>query len=210
MKICSFNATADYHTFTVFDPSVIGDDRGNEVTDAYIKQGFSWRRGNVDFYTLDDLGMSGEVFLEENVQLSPDALYAIQVPFIVEGTSGVGISASPLLVEANDVAGITPFKRDSNKPPYDYYSYAYLPIPPGEYALVFEQGFIPDWDRTGYYGKNVDEKNTISTWGHLWFNLEVNAEPRILRPGSRKLKLCDPYLNPPLPLRMDARPLSEQ
>jgi hypothetical protein len=191
MKICTFQAlSSSERTLTVYSPDLIGDNTCSDYTDESMRQGFSWRSGNVDFYTIDSWGMviDVEVFLNESVQLSPDAVRAIQVPFTI-GPQGVGFYCTAIYI---DVLGIVPEEDFGTVP-------CYLPMPPGEYALVFEQGFMPDWGPDGYLGE--DENNTTSMWGKLWFNLETNAEAKIL--------VQDSGLRPIYPLNMDAEPISE-
>lgn len=170
---------------------------GNEFTLEYIHQGFSWRCGNVDLYTLGDYSMDVEVFLNDPLQLSVEAVRAIQVPFTVSGSQGVGLSC----LSVSNVSG----SLSTGEPGHGSLP-CYLPIPAGEYSLTFEQGVMPGWRFDGYYLENDDENSVDAMWGRLWFNLEANAEAKILV----RRNLDDWEFNPGYPLRLDAKPLFSQ
>lgn len=176
-----------YSTLTVFDPAIVGHESGNKVSDEYLKQGFSWRKGNVDFYTIDSLGIVVELLVNEPVKLANNAIWAVQVPFSVSSARGIGIENSS----------------------YSSESEGFLLIPPGNYAVIFEQGFMPDWDRTNYYGtdKAINDRG-LSQWGRLWLNKVDKAESKILLSGSQDLKLCPHCLNASSPLKLNAEPLN--
>lgn len=200
MKIAIFNILTN-GLFSVYEPSIITDTEllVNALTPVGTAQGFSWRRGNVDFYTINLLLISVEVFLNDNVTLPTDTKRAIQVPFDVVGLDGVGINDE--LFSKVDVLHLHPPDNRC------HWLGSYLPIPPGHYTLTFAQGFMPNWDITGYQGVDDDESQQCSTWAKLWFNLADNTEAKILVDGSP-----DPYLtlNPTFPLDMDATPLMNQ
>jgi hypothetical protein len=192
VKLCSFRTNSfTPKIFSVYAPDIVGDDMANDCEDLGWLQGFSWRNGNVDFYTIYDIGMDVEVFLNETVQLPKDTARAIQVPFTV-GPQGVGFYVPPLLI---DVLGVVP-KEDRGRVS------SYLPMPVGEYALIFAHGFMPNWNEDGYFGE--DDNDTTCMWGQFWFNQQANAEPKILVDGSPNPHLT---LKPTYPLRMDAEPL---
>ncbi|MCX7099901.1 MAG: hypothetical protein NTV43_18555 [Methylococcales bacterium] len=200
MKIASFNIFVN-GLFTVYEPSIITDTDllVNAVTTIGVAQGFSWRRGNVDFYTIDLSLIGVEVFLNDNVMLPTDTKRAVQVPFDVVGLDGVGINDE--LFSKVDVLHV---QAPDNRV---HWLGSYLPIPPGHYTLTFAQGFMPNWNITGYQGVEYDESQQCSTWAKLWFNQADNTEAKVLVDGSP-----DPYLtlNPTFPLNMNATPLMDQ
>ncbi len=122
--IASLYISTPYNSFSVYDPTII-EEFGNDMTNTTLQQGFAWRDNNVDFYAIrndesnadeyDEYGFDMEVIVAENFQLSAEAIRAIQVPFKVIGSEGIGICE---------------FECD-----------AMVHIPPNEYALIFEQGW---------------------------------------------------------------------
>ncbi|MEE9344208.1 MAG: competence protein ComJ [Methylococcales bacterium] len=122
--IASLYISTSYNSFSVYDPTII-EEFGNDMTNTTLQQGFAWRDNNVDFYAIrndesnadeyDECGFDMEVIVAENFQLSTEAIRAIQVPFKVIGSEGIGICE---------------FECD-----------AMVHIPPNEYALIFEQGW---------------------------------------------------------------------
>jgi Competence protein J (ComJ) len=194
MKIAPFPLDLLYKSFYLYDPEIIeldGNDIGTDVTD---RQGFAWKPGHVDFYTLrednfssnqdySEYGIDIEVFLNEPLQLSPDAVRTIQVPFSVTSNNGIIIGS-----------GLYVGDPDSDNS---------IEIPPGNYAVTFEQG----WKYNPQPLINPSNGETegqflYSLWGRLWFNTEENTEAKILAQDPR-----DTELNPRYPLQMDGKPL---
>jgi len=94
---------------------------GNRWTKQHVRQGFSWRPGNVSFGLLSDVGgVKTSVSVESEFALSQDAERAILVPFYVDEFQSLSISD---LVNTHEVS-----------------------IRRGDYGLVFEIGKINEED----------------------------------------------------------------
>ncbi|MDY7232910.1 competence protein ComJ [Hyalangium rubrum] len=89
----------------------------NSWTDQAMRQGFSWRRGNVSFRVNEDAGdVPFEVAMADTLQVSPGAFRAIVVPF--EAAKG-GIEICDM-----------------------YYASVHpIELPEGHYALLFEMEY---------------------------------------------------------------------
>lgn len=194
MKIASFPLDLLYRAFYLYDPEIIeldGDDIGTDVTD---RQGFAWKPGYIDFYTLradnfgdyddySEFGINIEVFLNEPLQLSPDAVRAIQVPFSVTSNNGIIIGS-----------GLYVGDPDSDNS---------IEIPSENYALTFEQGWKYEpqpIEKDPVTGQDMPQTLYV-LWGRLWFNLEENVEAKILVQDPR-----DTELNPIYPLQLNGKP----
>jgi Competence protein J (ComJ) len=187
MKLCFFHVHfISPKVFTVYATDIMVGVTGNDCA-GFLEQGFAWRSGNVDFYTVSDGDMDVDVFLNEEVQLPADTVRAIQVPFAV-GPQGVGFYAPALYV---DIFGTVPKKKFGTTP-------CHLPMPAGDYTLVFAHGFMPNWNEDGYFGEDGNDMSCCM-WGKIWFNAATNTEPKVL--------VQDAGLAPTYPLKMDATSL---
>ncbi len=196
MKVHSLFCGVSYSNFALFDPAVFAWDdlSAHMITNNSLNQGFAWRPGHVEFYTVnaddfggfncpyDMFGIELDIRLDEPVKLSSDAVRAIQVPFSVAGNDGIRIT------DDGDYVARPPRK---------------IAIPAGDYAFVFEQGWKYDPqpieinEATG-----EDEMEFLYTlWGRLWFTPEQNAEPKIILQDPR-----DERMRPTSPLCMNGVP----
>jgi Competence protein J (ComJ) len=149
-----------YHQLIVCDPTTAWVP--NDWQDRHVAQGFSWRPGTVSFSTLGDLGtLRVEVLVGDELVARPDAVRATVVPFAV---SQLG------LVELSDTAGEEA-----------------APVPPGEYALLCEMGYLSK------------QRGQEAEWCRLTFVPGRDAQPEILR--------ADADLSPQYPLLMEADPV---
>lgn len=162
--VASFEACVPYSFLAVYDADL--ERPFNDWTERHCHQGFSWREGSVSFVTLASLGIKGEVWLAEEVQLLPQTQRAIQVPFTVPPSGRVGIDDE------------------------------IVPIPPGLYLLVFENGLRDDIED--------QQKGLGDTWCRLSFMPSTSPLPRILRETSGVAEGGD--LEPQYPLLMTANP----
>jgi hypothetical protein len=89
-------------------------------------QGFAWMPGTVNFNVSDAEGELGEalveVYLSDHIELRPDTLRAIQVPFSV-GDAGISI-----FNDGKTIAGEATFSQTWRN--------VIISVPPGNYALV--------------------------------------------------------------------------
>ncbi|MGB8698183.1 MAG: competence protein ComJ [Thermosynechococcaceae cyanobacterium] len=136
-------------------------------------QGFAWMPGTVNFLMLNnDCELSSafvEVYLSDHIELCPDTIRAIQVPFSV-GRLGVCIP--------NDGARIisgTATKLPSRQK-------IAIPVPSGQYALVCEMKFRDDEEylNSERYRQN-NEVGLTDMWCRLIFVAQEDAPPAILR-----------------------------
>lgn len=138
-----------------------------------IQQGFAWREGSVSFSTIGSLSVNLEVFLNEQSEVLPTVQRAIRVPFTVGDSGRIGISD-------------------------DYIGDNVIDIPPGEYALLFENGFRSDVG----YSEQEEELGLRPMWSRLTFKPSTVIQAQILReePGA------EIPLSPTYPLLMQAEP----
>jgi hypothetical protein len=116
-------------------------------TEQDRKRGFSWEPGSVSFGTLGDVGeLKVEVRLREDFVLTPEAVRAVVVPMYVSSSGRVVLS--------------------------DCVNEETLSVPPGEYALLFE---------IGYLSRNLGEE---AEWIRLTFAPHQDAQPEVLRAGE--------------------------
>ena len=109
-----FDLFVTYSQLAVFDPDL--EDPMNDWSDVHAAQGFTWRPGSVSFGTLvDSYPLRVEVRYATEIDLIPNTIRAIVVPFIVPTSGRLGLSDMVQVVETT--------------------------MPPGPYALAFETGF---------------------------------------------------------------------
>lgn len=108
--IAEFAVTVVYTQIVVFDPSVPQTEL--EWSEDHVAQGFTWMPGNVAFGAPDHDGSCLlQVDAPEEIQVDPQALWAVRVPFSVASTPlSIGSIFNPRSVS----------------------------IPEGKYNLVFE------------------------------------------------------------------------
>lgn len=116
-RIKTLDLLPDNHTFGIYDVNLGLREVFHEFTDQTMTQGFSRHPGSYNFYPFTEcMHLSIEVWLadpQDEVVLKPNTVRAIMVPYSVP-QAGVKISDLMTLVEE------------------------VIPIPEGEYALVFE------------------------------------------------------------------------
>ena len=175
-KIKSFELSVSYSTVAVFDPSAPGLDDGFFLyfRGEHEGQGFAWNPGNFNFRTFMNDEFSSafiEVWLADEISLMPDSVRAILVPFSV-GKSGIVINSD----------------MDEE-----------VPVPEGNYALVFEMKLRDDEEyfKSPRYQTDL-ETSQRSVWCRLTFIPKESVEPEILRE--------DAGLSPDYPLLMEAEP----
>lgn len=112
MPTTTFALDVSYSQIAVFDSGLAQP--FNFWTDRHVKQGFAWRAGSVSFRTVESGGghVVELVVTSEDVELSPDAVRIIQVPFEVPSSCSIEVAS---------VADAFP-----------------LELPSGMYALRFE------------------------------------------------------------------------
>ena len=82
-------ALSEVYNFGIFDHQLVVFDEStapvpNDWREQHVAQGFTWRPGTVSFATLGDLGnLRVEVRVAEDLDVLPDAVRAIVVPFAV-------------------------------------------------------------------------------------------------------------------------------
>jgi hypothetical protein len=112
-----YNFGIFYHQLIVLDESTAPVP--NDWREQHVAQGFTWRLGTVFFATLGDLGdLRVEVRVAEDLDVLPDAVCAIVVPFAVWPPGRVGLSDT-----VDDVT---------------------TRVPPGDYALLCEIGYLSE------------------------------------------------------------------
>ncbi len=110
-----YNFGIFYHQLIVFDETAAPVP--NDWREQHVAQGFAWRPGTVSFATLGDLGdLRVEVRVADDLEVLPDAVRAIVVPFAVSPPGRVGLSDT-----VNEVS---------------------THVAPGEYALLGEMGYL--------------------------------------------------------------------
>ena len=110
-----YNFGIFYHQLVVFDESTAPV--ANDWREQHVAQGFTWRPGTVSFATLGDLGdLRVEVHIVDDIDVLPDAVRAIVVPFAVSPPGRVGLS--------------------------DTVNEATTRVPPGEYTLLWQIGYL--------------------------------------------------------------------
>ncbi len=112
-----YNFGIFYHQLIVFDETAAPVP--NDWRAQHVSQGFTWRPGTVALATLGDLGdLRMEVRVADDLDMLPDAVRAIVVPFAVSLPGRVGLSET-----VNEVT---------------------TRVPPGEYALLCEMGYLSE------------------------------------------------------------------
>jgi len=112
-----YNFGIFYHQLIVFDESTAPVP--NDWREQHVAQGFSWRPGTVSFATLGDFGdLRVEVRVADNLDVLPEAVRAVVVPFAVLPPGRVGLSDT-----VDDVT---------------------TRVPPGHYALLCEIGYLSE------------------------------------------------------------------
>jgi hypothetical protein len=193
MKIDSLDFCVPYFVFSLFDPTAIDWYADNMVTSDTMSQGFAWRFGQIEFYTLNPdnyfpIGNSGheayqislDIMLNESIKFDSTAMRVIKLPFSVTGNDGIRISN---------------YLESADDPP------SKIDIPIGDYSLIFEQGWKHNPQPIEKHSVTGEDLPQIlyTLWGRLWFNLEKNVEPKILL-GDSVIVGVD------FPLQMDGQP----
>jgi hypothetical protein len=141
-----FDFSINYHQLVVYDEGTVPVP-DNDWTMRHIEQGFSWRPGCVTFETLEDVGaLKVEVLLAEDFEVSSEATRAIVVPFGVSAAGRVGL--------------------------WDIADVATAHVPPGEYALLSEMGYLNR------------KKGAEAEWCRLTFVDRRGVQPELLRAGE--------------------------
>jgi hypothetical protein len=137
----------------------LDDYAGPHWTDRHVEQGFIWIPASVSFGLLHDFGRHVvEVYLDTNLQTQPEAVRAIVVPFSVLPDGQIKLSNC----------------ADTHV----------TSLPEGEYALLFE---------TGYIGDTIpDDLDQAEFWVRLTFVPQRDTQPTIL--------VADDGLSPTYPL----------
>lgn len=115
MEIASFELSFSYAQLAVFNPKLTNP--FNSWQPHHFAQGFSWRPESVSFRLLDEFGLAQiKVLLSSQIEIDPEAIRAILVPFSVD---------------LSNVVEIASVDHDSKE----------VHVSKGEYALVFETGY---------------------------------------------------------------------
>jgi hypothetical protein len=134
----------------------------HSYSEQVFRQGFSWKPGNTNLYTFGrTCRATVEVYLlqaGEAFQLQPQTLRAIQVPFEL-ASEGVRYS------DGLDFIG------------------TFVPIPSGQYSLVFENRLNDDpvYLDSSEYSKDVDCASTSELIRLNFIPSQEQVEPAILR-----------------------------
>jgi Competence protein J (ComJ) len=174
MLLASFNLGLTYSFISVNNPQLLL----NDWNDKHIRQGFSWRQGSVTFRMLNscrDL-IPTEIWKANDINLMPETVRAILVPFEVTTSEGVE------------------FLDFSDEPRANLVS-----IPENKYVLIFETGFREQ------YREHPDYQGRLAVLLPIWCRFtfipkgaQESVEAKILR--------TDPNLSPTYPLLMEADP----
>ncbi len=112
-----FRIVVMYSQIAVFDPSM--DSPFNDWAEPHVAQGFAWRPTSVSFGTLfEGGGVEVELRRSEDLQVKPETVRAIRVPFTVTRSGKVQVTS---------VTGDGPV----------------LDVGPGQNDLLFETGLLP-------------------------------------------------------------------
>lgn len=169
-KLLSIELMVAYSTISVYNTEL--DFPYNQWTEQLIHQGFAWRKGSVAFSTIGSTSVNLEIFFSECYEVLPETQRAIIVPFTIENSGRIAVSD-------------------------DTDNYV-IDIPIGEYALLFENGFLSDV-------KCSEQENELGLrpmWSRLTFTPSTVLQAQILRekPGA------EIPLSPAYPLLMEAEP----
>jgi hypothetical protein len=180
-NIASFDLAATHSQILVYDSDFADSNSGARIifTHQHIEQGFCWYPGYVDFFTIGHAAdLQVEIWIDDEINLSSEAIRAIYVPFFVRESNTVILEGV--------VGGTKKVK-----------------IPKGKYGLVYEIGF---WDQERFnndpeYAEEsyaeVVKFGLLPRWCRLIFiPRKSTVKPKILR--------ADPGLSPSYPLLMQA------
>ena len=137
--------------FIFYGQLIVHDEKAADILQDWTEQdggqGFSWEPGSVSFGTLGDVGeLQVEVRVTEDFAVTPEAVRAVVVPMCVSSSGRVVLSDC-----VNDET---------------------LSVPPGEYALLFE---------IGYLSRTLGEE---AEWIRLTFAPRQDAQREVLRAGE--------------------------
>lgn len=126
--LADFPITIDYAQVLVFTAS--HPRPGLLWTDAHVAQGFAWAEGVVSFGVPDHDGECRlQVEIADTVAVEPEAISAVQVPFVIAETIRLG-SVFTL--------------READLPPGRYALVFQILPGDAEYAYILRLGFVPD------------------------------------------------------------------
>jgi hypothetical protein len=174
--IASFSVGVYECVLAIFDAAFVGNNDPTRYGFHWFDkpqrcQTFAWAPGNVNFATLDGELSEAlvEVYMSDHIQLCEDTVRAIQVPFST-GEQGVACFnwwGTILAGTASIMEG---------------WGHILVPIPPSQYALIYEVKFRNDEDylKSDEYRSN-EEVGLSDLWCRLTFIPQENAEPAILR-----------------------------
>ena len=152
--IASLKVLISYNTLCVFHAEI--ENPYNDWNETHIYQGFAWRPESVGFFGLEnasDCDMT--VQTDSQINLRPDTVRAIQVPFSV--SAGQQVIVGSLMDETT------------------------IDVPAGDYCLVCELGLLPLTVETS----NDPDDDEVLEWQDIWcvftFVPCQNAQAKILR-----------------------------
>lgn len=130
----------------------------HDWTEVEIDQGFCWNLTQVAFLTLQYKGeLEVSVEIDDKVEIRPDAIRAIQVPFLVTEHSAISIWKS------SDI---------------------WYEIPEGDYCLVYQTGLKPVvLEKSSGEGNSAPD--WYDMWCTITFVPQANVEARILRRDAK-------------------------
>jgi hypothetical protein len=176
--IASCLVTVQYRLLSVIDAAIPYTEGYFYFEGSHQCQGFAWMPGTVNFNVSDAEGELGnalvEVYLSDHIELRPDTLRAIQVPFSV-GDAGISIFNDGKIV-AGTATQLSTWRN------------IMIPVPPSQYALIFEMKF-PDDDEY-VEERELERREYFSgpyfrdVYCRLTFVPQENPEPAILRADS--------------------------
>jgi len=155
MLLSSFDLGLTFSQIVVFEPDL--EHPFNDWKQEHINQGFAWRPGSVSFRTLGSgTRVRVEVWMSDAFELRADTVRAIQVPYQIDSSRAIAIQ---------DVSS----QPDEN----------IIQIPEGDYALVFEIGFVESLRANPQYQGRLED--LLPMWCKFTFIPDENVEPAILR-----------------------------
>ncbi|WNZ21572.1 hypothetical protein HJG54_00930 [Leptolyngbya sp. NK1-12] len=144
----------------VYDTAI--EDFYVEWNDQHYAQGFLWLPGHVEFNTLGQTGLvMVEVWQADQIQISPNVVRAILVPFTVSDSGEIRVAGD-----------------DLGDP---------IPLAQGEYALIFEIRFQnqAELERDPGYEQGDEEYDLLPEWCRFTFVPQVQTvQAEILRADS--------------------------
>lgn len=186
-KITAFDLSCDNAVFRIFDPS-FDEESSFHLSDLIFTQGFSWRPGSYNLQTFTRcFNLTVEVWLadqEEEIQIRPDSLRAILLPFWVPAT-GLMIDDEEMRVRQR------------------------IELAEGEYAMLYELKLRNDQEylESEQYQDDVDGGFTEESCYLTFYPRTEPVQPEILRLETSSsfpswLQGCR-LLNPTYPLSIE-------